>query len=59
MRDSEQAELVQRLVRVDVASEDDGVLAPGANLEVIHFNVERQPARVESVLSVFKNALQD
>lgn len=52
-------ELVQRSVRVVVTSEDVGVEAPGANVEVIFVNVERQLAREESELSVFKNAVQD
>jgi len=62
MRDSGHApvtELVQRSVRVVVTSEDVGVEAPGANVEVIFVNVERQLAREESELSVFKNAVQD
>jgi hypothetical protein len=62
MRDSGHtpvSELVQRLVRVDVTSEDEGVEASGANLEVIFFNVEKQLARVESLLSVVKNTEQD
>jgi len=61
MRDSGHefvTELVQRLVRVDVTSADEGVEAPGANLEVIFVNVVRQPARVESELNVFRNAVQ-
>lgn len=62
MRDSGHAsatEVVQRPVRVDVTSEDDGVGAPGANLEVILVNVVRQPETVESVSNVFKNVVQD
>ena len=51
-------ELVQRLVRVDVTSEDEGVSAPGAKAEVIFVNVVRQLDRVESVLSSFKNVVQ-
>lgn len=51
-------ELAQRLVRVDETSESEGVGAPGANAEVIFVNVERQLAKVESVLSAFKNVVQ-
>ena len=51
-------ELVQRLSRVDVTSEDEGVGAPGANLVVTFFNVERQLARVASALRSFKNEAQ-
>jgi hypothetical protein len=62
MRDSGHApvtELVQRLDRVDVTSEDEGVEASGANLDVIFVNVVRQLARVVSLLSVVKNVEQD
>jgi hypothetical protein len=63
MRDSGQAlvaELVQRLVRVVLTSEDEGVVeVPGAKREVMFDNVERQLARVASVLSVVKNEEQD
>jgi len=61
MRDSGHVsvtELVQRLSRVDLTSEDEGVAAPGANLDVIFDNVERQLAREGSVLRVFKNPEQ-
>ena len=44
---------MQRLVGVDVTSEDEGVGAPGVNSEV----VERQLARVVSALRSFKNAV--
>jgi hypothetical protein len=62
MRDSGHAlatEEVQRLVRVDVTSDDEGVGPPGAKAAVTFVNVERQLARVESVLSAFKNVVQD
>lgn len=52
-------ELEQRLVRVDVTSEEEGVGAPGANKAVIFVNVERQLATKGSELSVVKNAVQD
>jgi hypothetical protein len=61
MRDSGHApvtELAQRLVRVDVTSDDEGVGLPGAKAEVIFVNVERQLARVGSVLRVFRNVVQ-
>jgi len=51
-------ELVQRLVRVDLTSSDEGVEAPGANFEVIFVNEVRQPATVESVSNVFRNVEQ-
>ena len=51
-------ESVQNLVRVDVTSEDEGVLAPGAKAEVIFVNIERQLERVEFVLSARKNVVQ-
>lgn len=62
MRDSGHAlvtELVQRLVRVVETAEDEGVAAPGAKAEVIFASVVRQLATVESVLSAFKNVMQD
>ena len=61
MRDSGHApetELEQRLVRVDVTSDDEGVASPGAKAEVIFVNVERQLAREGSVFRVFRNAVQ-
>ena len=61
MRDSGHApvtELVQRLVRVELTSDDEGVGPPGAKAVVIFVNVERQLLRVESVLSAFKNVEQ-
>jgi hypothetical protein len=62
MRDSGHApvtELVQRLVRADVTSDDEGVGLPGAKAEVIFVNVERQLVRVGLVLSAIKNVEQD
>jgi len=46
---------VQSSDRVDVTSDDVGVVPPGAKAEVIFVNVVRQLARVASVLSAFKN----
>jgi len=62
MRDSGQVavtELVQRLVRVVVTTEDEGFVgAPGAKTEVIFVNVDRQLLTVESVSRLFKNVVQ-
>ena len=51
-------ESVQNLVRVDITSEDEGVLVPRAKAEVIFINIERQLERVEFVLSARKNVVQ-
>ena len=61
MRDSGHAlaaVLGQRLVRVEVTSDDEGVGPPGVKAEVIFVNVERQLAKEVSVLSAAKNVLQ-
>jgi hypothetical protein len=51
-------ESLQSLVRAGVTSDDEGVGLPGAKAEVTLVSVERQLARLESLLSEFKKVVQ-
>jgi len=52
-------EPLQRLVKEDVTSDDEGVGLPGAKAVVTFVIVERQLVRVESALRAFKKLLQE